>query len=146
MSAVEGRAVWQDGQRREPRIRETGRSRGIDIGAFDEFEDRAMRTVEIRGMEIGVCRWGDEVFVFRPTCPHEGAPLCSGFLQKKLSATLVDEEPTLEVGEDSPVVLCPWHRWEFDLRSGEAAWPGFKMRTYRATVEDGRVLVSMGRK
>ena len=54
MSAVEGRAVRQDGQRRERRIRETGRSRGIDIGAFDEFEDRAMRTVEIGGMEVGV--------------------------------------------------------------------------------------------
>jgi nitrite reductase (NADH) small subunit len=121
-------------------------SSGIDIGAVSDFPDQQLTKVEIGGTEMGVCRWGDEVFVFRNRCPHEGAPLCSGFLQKKLSATLIEDEPELEVDEQSPVILCPWHRWEFDLRTGKAAWPGFRMRTYRTTVDDGRVIVSIGRK
>lgn len=121
-------------------------SDGIDIGAWEDFPDKAITQIEVGGADIGVCRWGEEIYAFRNACPHEGAPLCKGFLQKQLTAGIAAEEVTLEVSEEDPVVLCPWHRWEFRLSDGAAAWPGFKMRTYRATREDGRVILRLGRK
>lgn len=119
---------------------------GVDIGAWEDFPDRELTSVEVSGMKIGVCRWGERIYAFRSTCPHEGAPLCSGFLQKTLTGEIREEGVALEVGEDSPVVMCPWHRWEFRLEDGSAAWPGYRMRTYRLTREDDRVVLSMGRK
>lgn len=125
-------------------------SEGIDIGAWDEFPDRKLVSVEVGGMELGVCRWGERIYAFRNACPHEGAPLCAGFLQKRLTASASAEagEPdvSLSVDEESPVVLCPWHRWEFQLEDGAAAAPGFRMRTYRVRHEAGRVLLTLGRK
>ncbi|UOQ57458.1 Rieske 2Fe-2S domain-containing protein [Leucobacter allii] len=125
-------------------------SQGIDIGAWQDFPDRQMVSVEVGGMELGVCRWGERIYAFRNACPHEGAPLCAGFLQKKLTAetSIARDAPdvALTVSEDEPVVLCPWHRWEFQLEDGAAAAPGFRMRTYRVRREADRVVLSLGRK
>ncbi len=121
----------------------------IDIGAWADFPDRQLTRIEIGGAEIGVCRWGEQIYAFRDACPHEGASLCSGFLQKNLSAAVVDAKDgdvVLEVDEDRPVVLCPWHRWEFQLTDGRAAWPGFRMRVYDVARDGDRVVLNVGRK
>ena len=28
-----------------------------------------------------------------------------------------------DLGSGSPCVVCPWHKWSFDLSSGEQVWP-----------------------
>ncbi|NDK31975.1 Rieske (2Fe-2S) protein [Nesterenkonia haasae] len=119
---------------------------GIDIGAWEDFPDKEIVRVEVGGTVLGVCRWGELIYAFRNACPHQGAPLCSGFMQQNVSAEMVAGDVSMLTREEVPVVLCPWHRWEFNLEDGSAAWPGFKMRTYRATRESGRVLLHFGRK
>jgi nitrite reductase/ring-hydroxylating ferredoxin subunit len=57
------------------------------------------------------------------------------------------DEGAIEVQEDRLVVVCPWHGWEFDARTGRMAWgesSKYSLRTYSATVRDGRVLVDPG--
>ena len=41
---------------------------------------------------------------------------------------------------------CPWHGWEYDVRTGRSLCEPEKVRvrTYPARVEDGRVLVELG--
>ena len=120
-------------------------SKSIDIGAWEDFPDRELTKIDVRGMEIGVCRWGDHIYAFRNRCPHEGAPLCAGFLQQKLDAQMTTTGASLATDEAEPVILCPWHRWEFQLSDGSAAAPGFRMKTFRVEREGGRVLLRMGR-
>lgn len=118
----------------------------IDIGAWSDFPDRKLTRVEIGGTEIGVCRWGERIYAFRNACPHEGASLCSGFLQKKLTGAVAGRSVELEVDEEEPVVMCPWHRWEFQLTDGKAAWPGFRIRVYDVERDGERVVLNVGRK
>lgn len=118
----------------------------VDVGAVDEFPEKTMRIVEADGFELGVCRWGDEIFAVRNQCPHQGAPLCAGFLQSALTARCVQDGVELEAEAGEPVILCSWHRWEFSMRTGQSVWdPNYRVKRYPVTVADGRVLVEVRR-
>jgi nitrite reductase/ring-hydroxylating ferredoxin subunit len=48
--------------------------------------------------------------------------------------------------EDNPVVACPWHGWEFDLKTGETVTaPTRRVRSYPVHVEDGVVSIETER-
>jgi nitrite reductase/ring-hydroxylating ferredoxin subunit len=40
-------------------------------------------------------------------------------------------------------VVCPWHGWEWDPKTGAAAAPGAKVAVYPVKVEGGDVLIEM---
>lgn len=114
----------------------------VDVGAVEEFPSRVMRIVQAEGVELGVCRWDGEFFAMRNSCPHQGAPVCRGFLQARLTGRCSTEGVEMETTAEEPVILCAWHRWEFSLRTGESAWDsGYKVKTYPVSVADGRVMV-----
>lgn len=118
----------------------------VDIGSVDDFPQRGIRIVEADGVELGVCRWGESFYAVRNVCPHQGAPLCRGFLQSGLTARYDTDGVSLEAVDDEPVILCSWHRWEFSLRTGQSAWdPHYRVKCYPVLVEAGRVLVQLRR-
>jgi nitrite reductase/ring-hydroxylating ferredoxin subunit len=44
--------------------------------------------------------------------------------------------------EMEPVIACPWHGWEFDVKTGHAIWdPSLRIRTFPVTISGGRVLI-----
>ena len=60
----------------------------IDLGPLEDFPERSMQVVDIKGREIGVMRWrGEELFAFHNRCPHQGGPMCRGFFGPKLVST-----------------------------------------------------------
>jgi nitrite reductase/ring-hydroxylating ferredoxin subunit len=115
-----------------------------DVGALDDFEERRPAVVEVDGREIGILRWNDDVFAVRNICPHMLAPVCRG---TALAFITSDERGKLEVDATRPVIVCPWHGWEFDAATGRAVCQGvdYKVRTYPTEVEEGRVKVMAGR-
>jgi nitrite reductase/ring-hydroxylating ferredoxin subunit len=61
-----------------------------------------------------------------------------------LLARLEDGIPREYLAEDRPVVCCPWHGIEFDLRTGVClADPSQRVRTYPALIEGEDVYVEM---
>ncbi len=77
--------------------------------------------VEAAGRVFCVARLGGAVCVVDGTCPHEGGPLGQGVL------------------EDGRVV-CPWHAFAYDLRTGVAEHDAsFKVHVFEAEVRDGEV-------
>jgi nitrite reductase/ring-hydroxylating ferredoxin subunit len=106
-----------------------------------------MTVVQAGGTEVGIVRWdGGRVYALRNVCPHAGGPVCEGRLGPRIVASTADP---LDLGIDDacPTVTCAWHGWEFDARDGRALAPGSRMRvrTYPVSVEDGTVLVDLGR-
>src|SRR5262249_9959381 len=53
--------------------------------------------------------------VLRDACPHQGAPLSAGRLVGTMLPGAYGEYKLTRAGE---VVRCPWHAWEFDVRTG----------------------------
>jgi nitrite reductase/ring-hydroxylating ferredoxin subunit len=51
-----------------------------DLGPLADFEDGAMRRVELDGRGLVVVRKGEELFALRDICPHQGARLSNGWM------------------------------------------------------------------
>jgi nitrite reductase/ring-hydroxylating ferredoxin subunit len=105
-----------------------------------ELPAGAHRVVEVGGREIGVYHVDGEHFAVRSRCPHHGAPLCAGPARGTM---LPSDVHRYVYGMDGQVVRCPWHGFEFDLRTGRSlADPErFRVKTYPVKVEDGDVVL-----
>lgn len=110
------------------------------IARADEIPPGGRKIVTVRGREIGIFRLGDEFFGLINRCPHQGASLCQGTLVSRLVAPVPGEYRLTRPGE---MIRCPWHCWEFDIRTGQS-WcdPGsVQARAFKVAVEKGASLV-----
>src|SRR2546421_12505599 len=104
------------------------------VATLKEILPGGRKIVEIAGRSIGVFNVGGEFFALRNRCPHQRGPLCSG----RLSGSVVSPKPgEYEYVRDGEILRCPWHGWEFDLRTGQSWFDpaGTRVRTYPVTVE-----------
>jgi 3-phenylpropionate/trans-cinnamate dioxygenase ferredoxin subunit len=94
------------------------------------------KQVTVRGREIGIFYVNGEYFALLNRCPHEGAPLCRGKLGGLVEADMPGEYRLSRHGE---FLKCPWHGWEFDIRTGQSWCDPTKtyVRRYGVTVESG---------
>jgi nitrite reductase/ring-hydroxylating ferredoxin subunit len=47
--------------------------------------------------------------------------------------------------QDFGMLVCPWHRWEYDLKSGLCLRDKrYRLKKYRAWEEEGRMMVDVG--
>ena len=49
-------------------------------------------------------------------CPHQGGALCEGKLWGVLKA---DRPGAFEYSPTREILTCPWHGWEFHVRTGQ---------------------------
>jgi nitrite reductase (NADH) small subunit len=100
-----------------------------------------MLGLEVGALPVVVIRTADgELHAFVDKCVHQAARLSRGRLHSG-----IDGE---EVGEYRPqegeiIVKCPWHGYEYDVRSGCALFDR-RRRLRKVAVEesDGRIVVS----
>jgi len=89
--------------------------------------------VEINNRTIGVFNVHGEYFALRNTCPHEGAELCRGTITgMNLPTDKVGEYDWVREGE---IIRCPWHGWEFDIKTGKSIFNPNKVRVKCYDVE-----------
>jgi nitrite reductase/ring-hydroxylating ferredoxin subunit len=113
----------------------------VDVGQLDDFRDGEVTIVVVNGREIGIVRWSDDFFALANRCAHQRGPLCRGTLSPRLESR---EPGAMELARGAPVIACPWHGWEFDVRTGRAVWDeGYAVRTYPVQVENGRILLDL---
>ncbi|TNJ63977.1 Rieske (2Fe-2S) protein [Paenibacillus hemerocallicola] len=88
---------------------------------------------------IGVYNIAGKFYAIRNVCPHQGAPLCRGLT----TALVVSDEPGgFRHEREGEIVRCPWHQWEFDIKTGQMIVdPKMRTKTYEVTVETFDVTV-----
>jgi nitrite reductase (NADH) small subunit len=72
---------------------------------------------------ICVANVNGEISAMDNVCLHRGGPLGQG---------------TISGGGK---VVCPWHGWEWNPKTGEADAPGAKLAVYPVKIEGGDVLI-----
>ena len=107
------------------------------VGALDEIPPGGRKLVQLAGREVGVFNVGGRFYALRNVCPHQGAPLCEG----TVSGTNLPSAPgRYEWGRSGEILRCPWHRWEFDLLTGQALTdPAVRVKTYPIEVEGNAI-------
>jgi nitrite reductase (NADH) small subunit len=112
------------------------------IGAAADFADGTIRTVGVNGREIGIVRWNGVMYAVNNLCTHQSGPICAGILSGHLTAA---SPGGMDLDSSTPILACPWHGWEFDLRTGGALHDAkHRLRIFPVWVENGQVLVDIG--
>ena len=115
----------------------------IELGALECFADGAAESVTLSGRALVVVRRGDAVYVLRDRCPHQGAPLSDGHVTGHVPSCMPGAHISIE--RPGEIIVCPWHGWEFDVRTGHSLCDRqrTRVRSYATRVENGRVFVEM---
>ena len=110
------------------------------IGRVSEVSPGERRIVEAEGRSIGVFNVGGRFYALRNSCPHQAAPLCLGAIK---GMTMPSKPGEYVWGREGEILRCPWHGWEFDIRTGQS-WcdpKSTRARQFQVTVEPGEKLV-----
>ena len=91
--------------------------RSLVVARADEIAPGERKLVTVGGRSIGVFNVAGEYYALRNRCPHQGGSLCDGRLTGLIEAKEPGEYRYSRRGE---IIRCPWHGWEFDLRTGKS--------------------------
>jgi nitrite reductase/ring-hydroxylating ferredoxin subunit len=95
----------------------------IKVCNKNEIEDGKGKVVDVNGKNIAVMNNGGEILAIDNTCAHMHGPLGDG-----------------ECKEGK--VRCPWHMWEYDLKTGKCETDeNIKLNTFEVKIEGEDVLV-----
>lgn len=112
------------------------------VGPAADLAAGSRTQITVQGRSICVLNVEGTFYAVRNTCPHQGANLCAG----TLSGSMLPSRPQeYEYGMEGSVLRCPWHGWEFDVRTGRSLFDPerTRVRTYRTEVEDGELFIEL---
>jgi nitrite reductase/ring-hydroxylating ferredoxin subunit len=104
------------------------------VAEVDEIPPGGRKIVDVAGRSIGIFNLDGEFFALRNSCPHQGGELCQGTISGFLSSAGPGDYRVSRQGE---ILRCPWHGWEFDIRTGQSWFDPrrVRVRRYDVTVE-----------
>jgi 3-phenylpropionate/trans-cinnamate dioxygenase ferredoxin subunit len=111
------------------------------VAPVAELPPGARRRVEAAdGRAILVFNLGGEFFALADRCPHQGGSLCGGLLTGHVDSP---EPGIYHYARRGEMIRCPWHSWEFDIRTGKSWFDPrrVQLRQFPARVEKGAALI-----
>ena len=110
------------------------------IAPVDELPPGTRKFLTIDERPIAIFNIKGEFFGLLNRCPHQGAALCEGPLIGLAQSSDPGEIEYTKLGE---IIRCPWHGWEFDIRTGQSYCDPkrFRARAYPVNVEPGAAVV-----
>lgn len=95
----------------------------------------------IKGRPITIFNLNNEFFGMMDRCPHQGGSLYAGIVTGLLQSKEPGQYTYTRKGE---FVRCPWHGWEFDIRTGQSYCDPEKIRSksYPVTTASGAAVVA----
>ena len=97
----------------------------VRVASTSDLKPGSARTVEVNGKAIALFNVDGTIYATDNTCLHQGGPLGEGILE-------------------GDVVTCPWHMWEYNVRTGEKVGTSdLKVATYPVAVEGSDIKVAV---
>ena len=110
------------------------------VARVDEIAAGERKCVTVDGRGVIVFNVKGEFFALSETCPHKGGSLAKGIITGLVESEGPGDYQHKRAGE---IVRCPWHQWEFDIKTGRSYCDPRRMRLmkYDVKVEPGATLV-----
>jgi nitrite reductase (NADH) small subunit len=92
----------------------------VRIGEYAELSDGGRIIAEVEGREVVAFAHGGELYAYENYCPHLGGPVAEGKLIPHVEAVLDEDRSVIreQFVHSEMRLVCPWHGFEFDVRSG----------------------------
>jgi nitrite reductase/ring-hydroxylating ferredoxin subunit len=93
----------------------------VAIGKASAFPNPGRKVIEIDGVAIGIFRQDGVFTAFENVCPHMSGPVCQGKIIARVQELTAPDRRSLGLAfsKDQFNVACPWHGYEFDIRTGQ---------------------------
>ena len=100
----------------------------IKVCSLSELPGNSQKIVDLGPHKIALFHYNNEISAIANACLHKAGPLGLGLVENKY---------------DGLYVTCPWHGWEYNIKTGSAP-PGYKdqQALYEVKVEDDDILIS----
>jgi nitrite reductase/ring-hydroxylating ferredoxin subunit len=98
----------------------------VKVAAISDIADGQAAYVEKNGVALAVFNTGNgQFYAVSPACPHEDGPLADGWIE-------------------GDAVVCPWHGFDFDVRTGACRVdPRLAISVYAVRVNDDAIEVDL---
>ena len=100
----------------------------IRVCSLADLPANTQKIVQLGVHKIALFHYNNEISAIANACLHKAGPLGLGLVEKKY---------------DGHYVTCPWHGWEYNIKTGSAP-PGYKdqQALYEVKVEGKDILIS----
>lgn len=110
------------------------------VAAAKDLPPGSRKLVTVKGRPIAIFNIKGEFFGLLNTCPHQGGNLSAG----RLTSLVESPEPgKYRHSREGEILRCPWHGWEYDVRTGKSWCEPSKIgvRKFSVDVKSGTQLV-----
>ncbi len=95
------------------------RPEAVVVGRRSDVPEGGSIVVTVGRREIGIFRVDGQFYGLLNRCPHLGGPLCAGQIVTDVVSPIPGD---VRSSPGRTFVTCPWHNWEFDIRTGQSYW------------------------
>ena len=110
----------------------------------DELNDGDRRVVSCDGVEVGVFKVDGQFVAWHNVCPHREGPVCQGRIYQRVLEPIAGDGTVRALAYDESVtnIVCSWHGYEFDLKTGiNQGSDKFRLRKAKLEEKDGNIYV-----
>jgi len=120
-------------------------SNAIVVGVKDDVLEGGRVVVDVEGLEIGIFRLDGRLYAWENRCVHAGGPVCQGKLTNRVVERLDPGMRSLgDDFSDELHIVCPWHGYEYDVRTGEhPADSQLRLRHIEVEEREGEIVVRL---
>jgi nitrite reductase/ring-hydroxylating ferredoxin subunit/multimeric flavodoxin WrbA len=100
----------------------------IKVCSLSDLPENSQKIVPLGPHKVALFHYNKEITAIANACLHKAGPLGLGLVENKY---------------DGMYVTCPWHGWEYNIKTGSAP-PGYKdqQAVYEVKVEGDDILIS----
>jgi len=114
------------------------------VGKASEFKDGDRRIVFVGDTEIGIFKDRGEFHAYSNYCLHQGGPACEGMIIAAVEERVMPDKTSrgLYFSDTETHFVCPWHGYEYDIKTGECVSDRkLKLRRYKVVQKGDEVYV-----
>lgn len=114
------------------------------VGKASEFKDGDRQIIRLGEEEIGIFKHDGAFHAYSNYCLHQGGPACEGLTIAGVEEKLRDDKTSLGLyfSETDMHFVCPWHGYEYDIKTGECvANRQLKLKRYEVVQKGDEVYV-----
>lgn len=120
--------------------------RDVVVAKASSFEDPGRKVFDVDGTEVGIFKLGGEFYAWENRCPHLDGPACQGKILPCATEAVNDDKTSRgrEFSKTQMNIVCPWHGFEFDIRTGRhPVNQAVRLRAVKMRLEGDDVVVSI---
>ncbi|MCI0527455.1 MAG: non-heme iron oxygenase ferredoxin subunit [Nitrospira sp.] len=97
----------------------------VNVAQVSDLQPGTGKVITVKDKAIALFNVDGTFYAIDNTCLHRGGPLGEGELEEC-------------------VVTCPWHGWQFNIKTGVSETnPSAKVKTYEVKTEGSAVMISV---